>query len=161
MLPQNNGHATESAERERVRVQKKSWRASKVLANEQDRLTHIKLLTWTTTALERLQSELTFLDTRGKGLYDTVFADQLNPFFKCRMTLANMLHGGKEGPLRSLFDTMPEVTHSDLLAESSRMLLSFLGQGKWRFLEFETYPRRWAAEFHPARCEADGMPDII
>ena len=102
MLPPRNDRS-DSITAARIRIQKKVYRAFKTLTEPNQRR-KVVLMAYVSTPLERLQSELRFLDSAGNGLFDACVVDEdLNPFSNCRRALMNHLHDGKNGELRPLF----------------------------------------------------------
>ena len=144
-----NDHAADNVQAYRIRIQKKSWRASKALS-ELHRRKKMLLLCWVAWPVERLQSELEWLDNNGKGLLDVAFDDLCNPFFKARVALSQLVHDAPRGRFKSLLDMVPSSQHNDLISELRRMGLSLGAQVAWRFKEFQTYPYLWGVLFHPA-----------
>ena len=61
MGPAENDHAADNIQAYRIRIQKKSWRASKALS-EPHRRKKMLLLRWVAWPVERLQSEFEWLD---------------------------------------------------------------------------------------------------
>ena len=157
MMPANaeavaNSDAVEKA---RARVQNKSWRAKKVF-EEPTRRHRFILLAFCTTPVERLQAEMTYLDTKSKGLYDAVLESGLNPISKCLKRLAELHYDARNGVLMFLFDLMPsDEERASMALEMSKMLSGLGSQIWWRFLEFSLFPCRWALFTHPALLPAE------
>ena len=124
---------SDAVEKARARVQKKSWRARQ-LFEEPARRHRLILLAFCTTPVERLQAEITYLDTKSKGLYDAVLQSGLNPISKCLKRLAEMQYDARNGVLVFLFDLMPSDEDRASLALLMSKMLSGLGsQIWWRF----------------------------
>ena len=152
MPPARLPASTDAIERQRLRIQKKSWRALLALT-EEERRRNILYLAWCAVPVERLQVELEYLDEHGKGLWDGVVKSDLNPFSKLKRACWSLSHHGKRGDLRPLFDAFPADMHQKVLDDCRSMLSSFAGQAEWRFLEFTMFPRRWAEWTHPSATE--------
>ena len=149
MKPENVAQATEGAEEERVKIQKKSWR-TKCVYEEWPRMRKILQLAWTTHPLERLLSSLQVLDSTPRAALDLAFEDQQNPFYACRLKLANLMHVGIGGPFACLFAILPVQLHGVMADELSAQLSAFIAQVRWRFLEYETFPFQWNRVLHRA-----------
>ena len=96
MGPAENDHAADNVQAYRIRIQKKLWRASKILS-EPHRRKKMLLLCWVAWPVERLQSELEWLHNHGKGLVEVAFDDFCNPFFKARVDLSQLVHDAQRG----------------------------------------------------------------
>ena len=83
----------------RLRIQRKSWRCRLTLTEPKRRL-KVALFAWLAPPVERLQSELAWVDGCSRAFYDIVFQDAINPVVKCRRSLAALLHYGPDGPLK-------------------------------------------------------------
>ena len=153
MLPPSNDRS-DSISAARVRIQKKTYRAVKTLT-EPDQTRKVLLMTYVAWPLERLQVELSFLDSTGNGLFDAcAYADDLNPFSKCRRSLIQMLRDGKDGELAPLFRCFNVDEHAELMHDVRAMILEFGAQVGERFKEYKDFPRRWARYYHPAADQA-------
>ena len=83
MLPPSNDRS-DGCTAARVRIQKKTFRAFKTLTEPCQRR-KVPTMPYVAYPLERLQRELSCLDSTGNGLYDLCcFDDDLNMFTKCR-----------------------------------------------------------------------------
>ncbi len=69
------------------------------VCSDADKSERILLMAWNSTPLERMGAEFQYLDSAGKGLWDCVFDDSLNPIYKCRCALAELERNGKHGPM--------------------------------------------------------------
>ena len=149
MAPPDNDRATDGAQLYRQRIQKKSWRASKALT-ETPRRHKMLMLCFVAWPVERLQAELTWLDSNGKGLLDVVFEVACNPFCKAKTSLSKMLHEAPGGRMKVLLDLVDPSQHAVMMRDLRVMCLDLGAQVKWRFREFETWPWSWGVLFHPA-----------
>ena len=146
----------------RLKVQKKACRARCVLRDDQKRL-DIVLTCWLGAPLERLSSELQWLDEVGKGLYDIVFDDSLNPFYMCRCRLAALVANGVAGALKPVFAMYPEHMHAMMMAKVRSLGLDFDCQIWWRLLNYRTFPALWAYSIHPGidKAKQDSCVDYF
>ena len=85
----------------RMKIQKKAWRTKCVLQSPSHKL-RIVVSSWLGAPVERLQSHLIYLDEAGKGLLDTVFLDELNPFHQFQQQLASILFAEGEHCLTAI-----------------------------------------------------------
>ena len=143
----------------RKRIQKKSWRA-KLCLEEDVRRNKILALCWCAWPVERLRSELEWLDGAGKGLLDAVGHDaKANPFLKAAKSISSLLRdlpGGDADQLlcatsccSTLFALSPDHTHAALRDQLLTCCLSLGSQLSWRFQEYRNYPHSWARGLHP------------
>ena len=149
----DHGGDMDAVERARLKVQKKSWRAKCVLS-EDIRRQKMMLLCFTTHPIERLAAEITHSDGKERRLWDVVFSDNLNPFVKCRKSLAKLQRDGAGVLLAPMFESVPQEQRANLLTTCSQMIGGFIAQTAWRFKEYECFPLRWAAWTHPAKTLA-------
>lgn len=137
----------------RQKVQKKAWRSKYVLRDEQKKLS-IVMMCWLGAPLERLSAELQWLDEKGKGLYDVICDNDLNPFFACRRKLAELVADGPTGPMKPVFDTYPGHMHTMMMDKLRGLGLDFGSQVFWRFLPYTGFPYLWARMVHPGISKA-------
>ena len=90
------------------------------------------------------------LDSTPRAALDLAFEDQQNPFYACRLKLANLMHVGVGGPFACLFAILPVQLHGVMADELSAQLSAFIAQVRWRFLEYETFPFQWNRVLHRA-----------
>eukprot|EP00959_Pyramimonas_sp_CCMP1952_P073715 1540678-Pyramimonas_sp.AAC.1 len=83
MLPPNDRTRQNMTERLRIKIRKKAWR-TKCFMSDRRKVMQSLLYCWIAIYVERLQSELTWRDQQGKGLWDVVVQDELNPFVRCK-----------------------------------------------------------------------------
>ena len=119
---------------ERLVVQKKSWRTFKVLESRESQFDLI-LMAWTTAPVERLMSELAWLDRGERGLWDSAcFLDQLNPIFNCKTALAALVHGGErvdKDPFWALIEVFPHRRR--IFDTADKQVSDFSAQLEFRF----------------------------
>lgn len=96
-----------------------------------------------------LEPKVQHLDQVRNGLCDIVLENELNPFFVCRLQLADLAATAPQGPLEPVFAWAPAHTHSALLEMVRAMALDFGAQVFWRFMSFSDYPYLWAKMVHP------------
>ena len=151
----------EACEKMRIKIQRKSWRTN-VFFSSWDTEKQVLTLCWTAWPVERLMSELQFLDTQHNGLLDCVtFADDLNPFWKAKYSLSKQLHEGMAGDLKPLFDMVDPSKHLELMRGIRSTSLSFGSQIRYRFLPYECFPLRWGRWLHKGASaeERHAVPD--
>ena len=150
MAPANDhgAGARDTIDMLRQKIQKKAWRSKLVLECFKRKI-RIVLMSWLGAPIEVLQSELTYRDQTSKGLYDTAFLDELNPFFVCTRALAKLVHEGSSGSMSPIFHIFPSQYHDEIL-ETTRVMGTDMGaQVDWRFLCYRDFPFRWAHYDHP------------
>ena len=161
MIPpsQQNVEDAPGIEQQRARIQKKSWRAHLVLESWPKQRS-ILLLCWCTPPIERLQSELAWLDSRSNGLFDVIFNDNLNPVHKAQQAVQELQQQGSSGGLKYLLDAVDPSLRADLLEESGGLLSSFGAQLDWRFNPLKCFPYKWATWVHPG-ATAETKDDVV
>ena len=159
MAPPENDNRGDACQAFRQRIQNKSWRASLALSEPAWRV-RLFLLCWCAWPVERLQAELTWLDTGGKGLLDTAFSNSLNPFRKARASLARLLHEAPGGRMKCLLDLVDASQHAEIIDSCRAMTLSFGAQITWRFREYDDWPRSWSVLFHPSATVAQKADNV-
>jgi hypothetical protein len=115
MLPGGAGD-DEDQDRKRLRIQKKAWRARCVLGDKDKRI-KIVLMCWLGAPVENLMSTLQYLDEAGKGLYDTMMENDLNPYYVCRRELSKLVDSGVGGDLEPVFDAVVVAEHPALACQ--------------------------------------------
>ena len=122
---------SDEADRQRLKIQKKTWRARCVLGDPQRRA-KILLLCYLGAPVEKLMAEVQYLDQAGKGLYDVMIDDAQNPFFACKQRLARLVCEGAGGSLGAVFDLMPPADRPALLKEVRALGLDLGAQAAQR-----------------------------
>ena len=88
----------------------------------------------TTASIERIMSDLAWLDRGERGLWDSgCFLDELNPMFKCKQAIAAMVHGGDKDVFWALIAVFPHIGLRLILNTADRQVSDFGAQPEFRF----------------------------
>jgi hypothetical protein len=85
-------------------------------------------MTWLGSPVEFLISELQHLDEQGKGLWDAVVENDMNPLVRFRRQLTKLVSEGADGPMSPLFHGLSVKRQNELLSEVRTMGLDLGAQ---------------------------------